>query len=232
MSFSVSSAGSVLQGDPACVGEDVVGAGGVGGVLRNADALALGHCVERVVALGVEAGGDGRDLGEVVEVRALLAVEHLHVGGVLVDIEVDGAFLHGGGGLLQVGEVRVLDGPAVLTEDRVDAVLKEDGVGAGGDADADRLVVTCGVGAAGGESQGEGDGAEQGGWAGELHDVVLGLSDMTISAITVDGTVQKEKTDRYEARVFPAGLMNETHPSARAGTLLTSCDLDFSSVGL
>ena len=51
------------------------------------------------------------------------------------------------------------------------------------------------------------------------------------SVAAIQGKVTARSIDGEE-RVLPAGLMNETHPSARAGTLLTSCDLDFSSVGL
>ena len=53
----------------------------------------VGDVVKGAVAAGVQAGGDGGDFGDGGELRVLFLIEHLHVGGVLVNVEVDAALV-------------------------------------------------------------------------------------------------------------------------------------------
>ena len=79
--------------DPPGGGQNIVGAGLVGGILRYGHGVAVGNVVKGAVAAGVQAGGHGGDFGDGGELRVLFLVEHLHVGGVLVNVEVDAALV-------------------------------------------------------------------------------------------------------------------------------------------
>ena len=71
--------------------------------------MAVGDVVKGVVAAGVQAGGHGGDFGNSSELRVLFLVEHLHVGGVLVNVEVDAALVQGNVGLFEHGKILVFN---------------------------------------------------------------------------------------------------------------------------
>ncbi len=125
-----------LERDPADGREDVERARRVHRVRRQRDRGAVGHRVERLVALRVQAHRRRRHMHHRHEVEALLLVGGVEVQRVLEDVGVDLPALDCVVGLHALAELDVLDGVAELLQLGLDAVREGIAVRAGHEAHA------------------------------------------------------------------------------------------------